>query len=305
MQTWGFNDVLSILEPVNPPRLSQPGLLGAEEARLSHWLSEARWYIGNWTLQGVVAHENRMAELPVYGSDYYPMPSTIDNQTPDHGWENVGAHSGGVRLSGLWRNADLAAFVWRGYNPTGHLVFTPSGADRHYERLTIAGAGLSFPMGPAVIKAELSAEDGLAWAPVSGTPPQTQGNMSTTERVSWALGGDLNLPGNNRLVFEYHTRYLPDYQPAMAVNLGDEYSHRWALGAEHSTARDRLTLNTALLGFGLNEDGGQVLRVGVDWNISDQWRAEFGWIGYRSGAAAALPSTDGNDRLFWQTEWLF
>ncbi len=38
--TWGFNDVLSILEPVNPQQLSQPGFYDAKDARLSRWLTE-------------------------------------------------------------------------------------------------------------------------------------------------------------------------------------------------------------------------------------------------------------------------
>ncbi len=303
--TWGFNDVLSILEPVNPQQQSQPGLYDAEDARLSRWLTEARWYLGSWTLQGVIAHENRTAELPVFGSDYYPLPAATDDQTPDHGWEDPGTHSGGVRLSGLWRNADLAAFIWRGDNPSGHLEFRPGGVERHHERLTTVGAGLSVPVGPAVLKAELAAEDGLAWAPVTGNPPQTQGTMRTTERLAWALGGDFTLPANSRLVLEINTRYLPDYQPAMAANLGDEYSHRWAIGFEHSTAREQLTLTTAILGFGLDADAGQALRLGADWTISDQWRSEFGWVGYRSGDAPALQAAEDSDRLFWQVEWLF
>ncbi|HET8849542.1 MAG TPA: hypothetical protein VFM78_06620, partial [Marinobacter sp.] len=234
-----------------------------------------------------------------------PLPAATDNQTPDHGWEDPGAHSGGVRLSGLWLNADIAAFIWRGYNPSGHLEFRPGGFERHYERLTTVGAGLSVPVGPAVLKAELAAEDGLAWTPVAGNPPQTQGAMRTTERLAWALGGDFTLPANSRLVLEINTRYLPDYQPAMTANLGDEYSHRWAIGFEHSTFRERLKLTTAILGFGLDADAGQALRLGADWIISDQWRSEFGWVGYRSGDAPALQAAEDSDRLFWQVEWLF
>ncbi|WP_127559901.1 hypothetical protein [Saccharospirillum alexandrii] len=303
--TWGFNDVLSILEPVNPPQLSQPGLYDADEARLSRWLTEARYYLGDWTLQGVIAHENRTAELPVYGSDYYPATAETDDQTPDQGWEDPGAHSGGIRLSGLWRNADIAAFIWHGYNPSGHLEFRPGGIERHYERLTTLGAGLSLPVGPTILKAELAAEDGLAWAPVSGNLPQTQDPVRTTERLGWALGGDLTLPANSRLVLELSTRYLPDYQPGMAATLDDEFNHRWAVGVEHSTARERLTLTTAILGFGLTDNNGQAIRLGADWTINDQWRSELGWVSYRSGDAPALQAAEGNDRLFWQVEWLF
>ncbi|WP_028672116.1 hypothetical protein [Saccharospirillum impatiens] len=303
--TWGFNDVLSILEPVNPPQRSQPGLYDADEARLSRWLSEARWYLGRWTLQGAIAHENRMAELPVYGSDYYPLPAATDDRLPDHGWEDPQAHAGGVRISGLWHRADLAAFIWRGYNPSGHPKFRPGGIERHYERLTTFGAGFSLPVGPAIVKAEMAAQDGLAWAPVTGNPPQTQGPMQTTERLAWALGADLTLPANSRLVLEVSTGYLPGYQPGMAATLGEEYSHRWAIGLEHSTAREQLTFTAAILGFGLDADGGQAFRLGADWTISDQWRSELGWVGYHAGNAPALQAADNSDRLFWQVEWLF
>ncbi|MEX1215466.1 hypothetical protein [Saccharospirillum sp.] len=310
VQTWGFNDALSVLEPVNPPRMAQPGLYDADEARLSRWLTEARWYLGNWTLQGMVAHENRMAELPVYGSDYYPLPAETADRAPDHGWEDPSAHAGGVRLSGLWQGADLAAFVWRGYNPTGHLMFAPDQVERHYERLTTIGAGLSVPFNSAVIKAEIAAEDGLTWAPVSvsqqdGQAVRNSGAENTTQRLSWALGVDVTLPANSRLLIEYRTDYLPDYQPDMATNLGEEFSHRWAIGAEHSTLRERLTLSGAVLGFGGLADGGQAMRLAADWDISDQWRTRLGWVGYRAGDAAQLQAADDSDRLFWQLEWLF
>lgn len=310
VQTWGFNDVLSVLEPANPPRMAQPGLYGADEARLSRWLTEARLYLGRWTLQGMVAHENRMAEMPVYGSDYYPLPIATDDQVPDHGWEDPESHSGGIRLSGLWQGADLAAFVWRGYNPTGHLVFAPGRIERWYERLTTVGVGLSRPINSAVIKAEVAAEDGLAWAPVTetmqdGKPVRTSGATRTTERISWVLGVDISLPEDSRLLLEHRTGYLPDHEPGMAANLGEQYSHRWVIGFEHTTARDRLTLSAAVLGFGDDFDGGQATRVAADWDINDQWRTELGWVGYRSGDAPRMQAAEDSDRLFWQVEWLF
>lgn len=309
VQAWGFNDVLSVLEPVNPPRMAQPGLYDADETRLSRWLTEARLYLGNWTLQGMVAHENRMAEQPVHGSDYYPLPAETKERTPNHGWEDPDAHAGGVRLSGLWQGADLAAFVWRGYNPTGHLMFEPGAVERRYERLTTVGAGLSVPFDSTVIRAEIAVEDGLTWAPVNttqqgGQAVRSSGAERTTQRLSWALGVDLTLPENSRLLLEYRTDYLPDYQPDMAANLGEEFSHRWAIGAEHSTLRERLTLSGVVLGFGGLTDSGQATRLAADWDISDQWRTRFGWVGYRAGDAVQLQTADDSDRIFWQLEWL-
>jgi hypothetical protein len=310
VQTWGFNDVLSVLEPVNPMRMAQPGLYEASDARLSRWLTEARWYLGDWTLQGVVAHENRMAELPVFGSDYYPLPVETRDQAPVHGWEDLSRQAGGVRISGLWRGADLAAFVWRGYNPTGHLMFAPGEVERRYERVTTVGAGMSLPLYSAVLKAEVAVKDGLTWAPVTltqqgGQPVRTSGSERTTERASLALGIDVTLPENSRLLLEYRTEYLPDYQPGMAANLGEEFNHRWVIGAEHSTLREQLTLSGAVLGFGGLADGGQATRLAADWDISDQWRSRLGWIGYRAGDAPQLQPADNSDRVFWELEWLF
>lgn len=308
--TWGFNDALSIQEVVNAPRLSQPGLYEPEETRQARWLSEARLYLGGWTLQGVVAHENRMAEQPVHGSDFYPFAAELDDRTPAHGWDDPANHAGGARLSGLWRGVDLAAFGWTGYNPTGHQLFEPDGVRREYERLTTLGAGLSVPISDSVLKAELTHEQGLTYAPVgmqtvNGQPNRVSGDTQETERWSAAVGLDISLPKDTRLLIEYQLRHLPDYAEAMATNLGDETQVRWALGLEHTTWRDQLTLSGAALGFGDDFDGGQITRVKADWAINDQWRTELGYVAYLEGDTRLLDQARDNDRLYWQIDYFF
>ena len=308
--TWGFNDALSIQEVVNAPRRSQPGLYEPEEARLSRWLSEARLYLGGWTLQGVVAHENRMAEQPVYGSDYYPLDFELDDRTPAHGWDDPANHTGGARLSGVWQGIDLAAFGWYGYNPTGHLLFEPGEVRREYERLTTFGAGLSVPVSDSVLKAELTHEQGLTYAPVSpqmvnGQPVPVSGDTEETERWSFAVGLDISLPEDTRLLVEYQLRHLPNYKDAMATNLGDETQVGWALGLEHTTWRDQLTLSGAVLGFGDDFEGGQITRFSADWAINDRWRTELGYVAYLSGDIKLLKQAEDNDRLYWQIDYFF
>lgn len=289
---WGFNDVLSVNEPVNPPQRSQPGLQDPDNALLPRWLSEARLYLADWTVQAVVALDNPMAEQPVYGSDYYPLPFAIDDQTPESPAEDVSTLSGGVRVSGLAAGADVAAFVWRGYHSSGHLVGSAPNLQRQYERLTQLGAGLSVPVQAVVVKAELRWEDGLAY-----------GNNDTTERLAWTLGADLSLPADSRLIVEHQSRFLPDYQATMA-SIGDEYEQQWALGLEHSRWNDRLTLKALMLGFG-DWDDGQVMRLSADWALSDHWQTEAGWVVYRDGDAALASAAADNDRLYWQVDYRF
>ena len=291
---WGFNDVLSVLEPVNPQRRSQPGLQDIDDAFEPRWLGESRLYLGDWTLQGVVALDNPVANQPVYGSDYYPsnLPS-LDDQTPASPFDDPDALAGGARLSGLAFGADVGAFVWRGYNSTGHLVGLPANPERRYERLTQVGAGLSVPVEDTLLKAELRWEDGLVY-----------GN-NETQRLAWTLGADISLPADSRLVIEHQTRYLPDYQAAMADSLGEEFDSQWAFGLEHTRWNDSLTLQALVLGFGDSFDGGQVMRVSADWEVSDRWQTEAGWVGYADGDAALASLAADNDRLFWTVDYRF
>ncbi len=308
--TWGFNDILSVQEVVNPSRMTQPGLYEPEEARRARWITEARGYLGGWTLQGVLAHESRVAELPVYGSDFYPLAFELDDNPPDHGWDDPAAHAGGLRLSGLWHGFDLATFVWHGYNPSGHLLFAPGSVSREYERTTTLGAGLSVPVSDAVIKAEIAYENGLTYAPVTqqtvnGQTLPVSGAEKETDRWSAVLGLDISLPESTRLVIEYRARYLPDYQNAMATNLGEETQVQWAFGLEHTTWRDQLTLSGAVLGFGDDFSGGQMTRLSADWAINDQWRTELGYIAYEGGEATLLEEAKDNDRVYWRIDYFF
>lgn len=285
---WGFNDVLSVNEPVNPPRRSQPGLQDPDDALVPRWLAEGRYYVGDWTVQGVVALDNPVAEQPVFGSDYYPVPVAIDEQTPASPFEDADTLSGGVRLSGLWLGADVGIFVWRGFNSTGHI----ENGSRQYERLTQVGGGLSVPVDPSVLKAELRWEDGLVFA------------GETTKRLAWTLGADITLPADSRLIIEHQSRFLPDYQPAMA-SIGDELEQQWAIGLEHNRWNDRLTLKAMLLGFGHDLDDGQVARLSAELEVSDHWQTEAGWVLYRDGDAALPSLAADNDRLYWSVDYRF
>ncbi|MFG1495003.1 hypothetical protein ABMA57_00125 [Saccharospirillum sp. HFRX-1] len=285
---WGFNDVLSVNEPVNPPQRSQPGLQDPDDALVPRWLSEGRYYIGDWTVQGAIALDNAVAEQPVFGSDYYPGSAAIDDQTPDTPFEDPDTLSGGVRLSGLLLGADVGAFIWRGFNSTGHI----DNGRRQYERLTQVGGGLSVPVDPAVLKAELRWEDGLVFA------------GETTKRLAWTLGADITLPADSRLIVEHQSRYLPDYEAAMA-SIGDEFEQQWAIGLEHSRWNDRLTLKAMLLGFGNDLDQGQMMRTSAELEVSDHWQTEAGWVLYRDGDAALPSLAADNDRLYWTVDYRF
>lgn len=290
---WGFNDVLSVNEPVNPPRLSQPGLQDPDNAMLPRWLGEARGYLSDWTVQGVVALDNAVAEQPVFGSDYYPFPLALNEQTPASPFDDPATLSGGVRLSGLLFGTDVGAFVWRGFNSSGHIAIDDNLQYNHlYERLTQVGLGLSRPRNNVVYKAELRWEDGLVYG------------AETTERWSWTLGADITLPADSRLIIEHQSRFLPDYQAAMAV-IGDEFEQQWALGLEHSRWNDRLTVTALLFGFGDDLDDGQVMRVSAELDLSDHWQTEAGWVGYFDGDAALPSVAADNDRLYWTLDYRF
>ncbi|PTY38231.1 hypothetical protein BGP77_17460 [Saccharospirillum sp. MSK14-1] len=285
---WGFNDVLSVNEPVNPPKRSQPGLQDPDDAFVPRWLTEGRYYMGDWTVQGVIALDNPVAEQPVFGSDYYPMPTALNDQTPASPFEDAEALSGGVRFSGLLFGADAGAFVWRGYNSAGHI----QNGRRQYERLTQVGGGFSVPVEPAVLKAELRWEDGLVFAD------------QATERLAWTLGADITLPADSRLIIEHQSRYLPGYQSAMA-SIGDEFEQQWALGLEHSRWNERLTFKAMVLGFGNDLDNGQVMRTSAEWTVSDHWQTEVGGVIYRDGDAALPSLAADNDRLYWRLDYRF
>lgn len=69
---WGKSDNIRVTDIFNPLDIREPGLTDIEDLRLPVAMSRFDYYIGDWSMTGIVIHEIRFNKSPEYGSDFYP-----------------------------------------------------------------------------------------------------------------------------------------------------------------------------------------------------------------------------------------
>jgi len=85
---WGKSDNIRITDTLNPLDSTAPGMVDIEDLRLGRTMTKLDYYHNNWTVSGIVLHENRYSLTPKVGSDYY-IPSSLPIAPPNT-FENSG-----------------------------------------------------------------------------------------------------------------------------------------------------------------------------------------------------------------------
>lgn len=294
---WGKSDNIRVTDVINPLDLREPGMTDIEDLRLPVTLSRLDYAFGAWNLTGLVIHEFRTHELPVYGSDFYtpaaPLPA---EQTPASTWKNQEL---GLALSGVFSGWDLSLYGAYLFDDRAHLTMQADGSTkRRYHRISMGGGALNLVEGNWLFKSEAAWFNGLVF---SATPGEKYNRLDTL------LGVEYTGITDTTLSLEAVNRYLVDYDDRLngSPDHVSENDFQWAFRLTRNFLHERLTTMLLANIYGTRGQDGTVTRMELSYDLDDHWEWTTGLVLYQGGDNPSLERIKDNDRLFMHLKYDF
>ena len=307
---WGRSDTFRVVDVINPLDQKEPGLVDIEDLRRPVVMVKLDATAGPWSAQFMVIPEHRYDRLPPPGSDFYPealasgpFARNIEtNRRSDFtGTPGLAGKIDG-RFSG-WDFSIYGAYVDENsftldFEPTTGLRFEPN-------RIGMFGAGANYTRGPWLVKAEFAWLSNYSVLRIDPIPP---GGVFRHERdrIDSMIGIEYYGPDQLTIALEIVNRHFLKY-PGNTALLDVQEQSNFETGLRISRPFFRERLDVTLLGLAFGEDlrDGGIFRASADFELTDSWKLEGGWIVYFGGPRDGLGSFDSNDRIFAEVKYSF
>lgn len=290
---WGKSDNLRVTDVINPLDLREPGLVDIEDLRLPLGMARLDYYLGDWSLSGLLIPEQRVDKTPPPGSEFYPFAGPMPpHQTPEQTLANSEA---ALALNGIFSGWDIAFYAARLNDNQPHAEISGGPVLRH-SRLTMLGSAVNVASGNWLYMAEAAHLDGLEFTSQPGR---------TFRRSDLLLGVEYNGLTNASLSLELADRHLHDYQPSLKGDGYREDELQAALRYKGDFRHDRLHLTLLSTLYGLwGEDGG-FNRASLAYDLEDALTLTGGLITYQEGWKLPFNRIADNDRVFVDLKYSF
>jgi len=296
---WGRSESIRILDVLNPVDNREPGRADFEELHLAVAMARLDYYIGRWSLTGLVVPEIRFDKLPVSGSDFYPLAVDPIRIEPNSFSGDV---EYGFALTGIFQGWDVSfhfARFWNDLPYTQRLLpaTDPSGAVVKHAFLTMAGAGGNYAAGNWLFKAEFAWKDGYRFF-------YTNKRLS---RLDALVGVEYYGFEDTQITIELANRHLLDFQKELksAPDYAQEDRVESSIRLARSFLRDRLNVEVLALLFGLTAQDGSLVRVRTDYDLRDSLTIGVGILLYQQGDLPISSIWARNDRFIFRVKYTF
>lgn len=317
---WGRSDTFRVVDVVNPLDNKEPGLVDIEDLRRPRAMAKLDFQRGPWSAQLLVIPEHRYDRLPPPGSDFIPdvfAGSGLGGGPPiddRDDWTGLPGFAGKFdgRFSG-WDFSIYAAHVdetQRTIDFRG-VTFTPSGPQarlaQESNRYTMVGGAGNVTRGPILVKAEMAYLIGIRTLLFDSAPlPPALLNVSRN-RLDTMVGIEWYGPDQLTIALEVLNRHLFDHDGGPTGRKEFTPADSFETGLRISRPFFRERLDVTLLGVALGErfqDGG-LFRGSAEWELSDAWKVEGGWLVFFGGPRRTLGGLDSNDRVYAELKYSF
>jgi len=297
---WGTLDNLRVTDVLNPLDLRVPGLTDIDDLRLPVTMIKLDFYFSDWNLSGMVIPEIRFSKLPVFGSDFFPLPVPAPPEDiPDDGFQNA---EYAAALIGTFSGWDLAFYGAYVYDDQAYAEQVSPGSPpqlvRKHPRIVMLGTASNLAVGNWLLKAEAAWLDGLKY---TNTPGVTYSRLD--------LGGGLEYTGfsETTISLEAANRHIFEYNDLLKLPPDeiDENEFQWALRFMQDYLNDTLTFSLLISTFGIKADDGAFERLDAEYDITDAVSIRGGVVFYQSGDKGIFKNISANDRLFFEVRYSF
>jgi hypothetical protein len=308
---WGRSDTFRVVDRINPLDNKEPGLVDIEDLRRPKTMVKLDATAGPWSGQLLVIPENRYSRLPPIGSDFVanefansPLGGSaeIDDRSDFEGMPGIAGKFDG-RFSG-W---DFS--LYGGYIDEDTRIpdFDPEvGFRSEPNKIGLVGAAGNITRGAWLFKAEVAWLSNLRVLRIN--PDPVAGGLLNEERdrIDSMVGVEYYGPNQLTIALEVVNRHFVDY-PGDPILLEFRAQTEFETGLRVSQQFFRERLDVTLLGIGFGEkfqDGG-LFRASADFELSDAWKVEGGWLVFFGGPHLGVGAFDSNDRVYAEIKYSF
>ena len=297
---WGTLDNLRVTDVLNPLDLRLPGLTDIDDLRLAVTMVKFDYYFGNWSLGAMAIPEVRFSKLPVFGSDFYPLPAPRPPEgEPEEGFQDLQA---AASLTGVFSGWDIG-FYWANIyddQPYAEPVsFIPPGQFvRNHARIDMLGTAANLARGNWLLKAEAAWFSGLQYTNTPGVE---------YDRLDLAGGVEYTGFSEATVSLEAVNRHIFDYSDLLELPPDEKGQNefQWALRFAKDFINDTLTLTLLASTFGIKADDGAFTRFDGEYDVTDAFSIRGGVVFYQSGDKGRFRDAGANDRLFLAVKYSF
>ena len=297
---WGKSDNIRVTDVLNPLDMREPGLTDIEDLRLPVTMSRFDYYIGDWSLTGIVIHEIRFNKSPEYGNDFYP-----GSQPPPH--EDKPDHCGkdteyAAAINGIFSGWDIA-FYWADYyNDIPHTQLLSLGPPPQIElihaRLKMIGAAFNAAFGNWLLKTEAAYIDGFEFF---NAPDKEYSRTDLLAGIEYSGFKDTTVS------IEAVNRHINDFDDVIKLppDEAQEDEFQWVFRLIRKFLNDTLTLTLLASTYDGTGQDGAFQRFSAEYDVTDSIEIAGGIVLYQSGDLARYRNIGDNDRLFCEINYSF
>jgi hypothetical protein len=302
---WGRSENLRVLDVLNPVDNREPAIVDLDDLRLPVVMTRLDYHWRAWRLTGVAIHEWREDKQPVRGSEFYPFPF------PEPG-EDRPANGGSdteyaLALEGVFSGWDVSLHFAHVFDDRLHFepIAGPPGIESGHSRISMYGASGALALGSWLLKGEAAHFFGMEYFATGGDDRRRSDVMLGLEYtgLGWGANSLVSLDVLNRHVHDWDSGMddAPDFTRRDSLEATLRYS------ARYSADFRRETLHLIALGaaFGRWARDGALLRVSLDYDLTDAVTVGGGLLIYEDGDLPPFSAWDSNDRLYMRASYRF
>lgn len=286
---WGEMVGLFLADVVSARDMREFYLQEFENMRIPQWAARTEYFAGNAHFELLWVPHPSYDEIGKPGADFYPydVPAgvPVKNQTPTRNLSNTNM---GIRYSYLVSGWDLSAFYYQSRDVRPTLYRTDQGLELRNDRIKQTGFTFSKAYPNWVFKGEAVHTVGRHF--LSENPQATYG-VERSNSFDYVIGAMIPW-GDWRFDVQLYGSHLSDHQSGM-------YQDRNETGVTfliHHQLNDRIEWEILYMA-GLNRSD-YSWQPKVTWNVTQQWRMQFGADIFGGDEIGLFGAYDDSDRLY-------
>lgn len=310
---WGRSDTFRIVDVVNPLDNKEPGLVDIEDLRRPRVMAKLDAVRGAWNAELVVTLETRFDRNPPPGSDFYPdlsrfasSPDLIVKFPLDDGGNFSRVPGVAGRIEGNFSGWDIGVFgAWVDESSRVFDLEPGIGARLEGNRFGMIGAAGNLTRGSWLAKFEFAWLDELRLLQPRASGPLPFGTTAE-QRIDSLVGIEWYGPDSLTAALEIVNRQWLDVPRSPdRLEFFEQSTFETALRISRPFFRERLDVTLLGIVFGERAQDGGLFRASGEWELSDDWKIEAGWLVFIGGPDKGIGAFDSNDRLYTELKYSF
>ncbi len=289
---WGEMVGLFLADVVSARDMREFFLPEFETMRIPQWAARAEYFAGETHFELLWVPFPSYDEVGKPGADFYPFPLPpevrVRNERPSSNLSNT---NWGVRVSRLIEGWDLTAFYYQSRDVAPTLYSIPGrGLELRNDRIKQVGGTFSKDYGAFVLKGEAVHTAGRKF---NSTDPSARFGLKASDMLDYVVGVDIPR-GDWRVNMQLYGRHAFDHDRSLGFDR-NETGYTLLVNRKFG---DRFEAEV-LYASSFNRSD-YMLRPKLIWNITQEWRGQFGADIFGGRDQGLFGRFDDRDRVYME-----